>query len=136
MQARSTLYNCQACAECLLKFPRIDRDIPERLNRLSILLKRSSYALNDRRVATHLDSVHLLSALANKFPIDLKHKWVESSSRIFEESDRVACFLDLSDFVATQAKIANSVFGLKLFTSSGFPPSPAHRNLRKHLIFI
>ena len=38
--------NGQACEECLLEFPRIDRDIAERLNKLSILMKRSSYALN------------------------------------------------------------------------------------------
>ena len=35
----------QACEECLLEFPRLDRDIAEWLNKLSILMKRSSYAL-------------------------------------------------------------------------------------------
>ena len=105
----------QACEECLLEFPRMDRNIVERLNKLSIPMKRSSYALNDKRVATHLDLVNLLSALANKFPIDLKRKWVESSSRIFEQSGQVAFFLDLSEFVATHAKLANSVFGLIIY---------------------
>ena len=125
----------QACEECLLEFPRIDRDIAERLNQLSILMKRSSYALNDKRVATHLDSVHLLSALANKFPIDLKRKWAESSSRIFEQSGRVASFLDLSDFVATQAKLTNSVFGHKLFFSCGSPAKPNTRKPSKTFCF-
>ena len=118
----------QACKERLLEFSRIDRDISERLNKLSILMKRSSYALNDKKVATHLDSVHLLSALASKFPIDLKRKWVENSSRIFEKSGRVASFLDTSDFVSAQAKLANLMFGLKLFTAGG---SPAKPNIRK-----
>ena len=121
----------QACEECLLEFPRINRDIAEQLNNLSILMKRSSYIINDKRVATHLDSVHLLSALANKFPIDLKLKWVESSSRIFEQSGPVVFFLGLSEFVATQAKLANSVFGLKLFTSSGSPAKPSIRKPSK-----
>ena len=118
----------QACKKRWLEFSRIDGDISERLNKLSILMKRSSYALNDKRVATHLGSVHLLSALANTFPIDLKRKWAESSSRIFEQFGRVASFLDLSEFVATQAKLANSVFGLKLFTASRPPAKP---NIRK-----
>ena len=118
-----------------MEFSRIDRDIAEWLNKLSLLMKSSSYALNDKRAAPHLDSVHLLSALANKFPIDLKRKWIKSSARIFEESGRVASFLDLSEFVATQAKLANSVFGLKLFTSSGSPAKPSTRKPSKTYSF-
>ena len=43
----------------------------------------------------------------------------------------MASFLDFSEFVATQAKLANSVFGLKLFTSSGSPAKPSTRKPSK-----
>ena len=47
----------QACEERLLSIPEIDRELAERLNSLSILIKRSCYALADRSAASNLNSV-------------------------------------------------------------------------------
>ena len=102
----------QACEERLLSIPKIDREVAERLNSLSILMKRSCYALADRSAASNLNSVQFLTAIVNKFPFELKRRWIEySASRAEEKSS----FKDLAKFVEHQAKLANSVFGLKLF---------------------
>ena len=69
----------QACEEKLLEFPKIERDIADRLNRLSVLMKRCCYSLADDRVASSLDSVTFLTAIVSKFPLDLKRKWVETT---------------------------------------------------------
>ena len=47
----------QACEERLLSIPKIDRKVAERLNSLSVLMKRSCYALADRNAASNLSSV-------------------------------------------------------------------------------
>ena len=103
----------------MLKFPTIDRDVADRWNKLTILMKRSCYALADDNVASNLDSIQFLASLANKFPMDIKRKWFEVSLRITEEFDPLPSFRDLTEFTEAQAKVANSVFGLKLFSSGG-----------------
>ena len=105
----------QACEERLLSIPRIDREVAERLNSLSILMRRSCYALADRSAASNLNSVQFLTAIVNKFPVELKRRWIEYSANIAEEKGSLASFKDLDKFVEHQAKLANSVFGLKLF---------------------
>ena len=47
----------QACEERLLSIPKIDREVAEHLNGLSILMKRSSYALADKFAASNLNLV-------------------------------------------------------------------------------
>ena len=78
-------------------------------------MKRPCHALADDRVASSLDYVPFLAAIANKFTLDLKRTWVEAAVRISEVSGRNASILDLALFVQTQVKVANSTFGLKLF---------------------
>ena len=56
-----------ACEEQLLGFPKLDKDIPERLNKLSILMKRCRFAMADKTIASNLDSVQFLTTIANKF---------------------------------------------------------------------
>ena len=75
----------QTCEDRMLKFPKIDRDIADGLNKLTVLMKRSCYALADVNIAYNLDSIQFLASLANKFPMDIKRKWVEASLRITEE---------------------------------------------------
>ena len=108
----------QACEERLTSFPKLDKDTADRLNKLSVLMKRCCHALADDRVASSLDSVPFLTAIASKFPLDLKRKWVDTAVKITEESGRNASFKDLALFVETQAKVSNSTFGLKLFGPS------------------
>ena len=108
----------QACQEKLLSFPKIDRDVAERLNKLNILVKKSCFALGNENVSSSLDSVQFLTALATKLPLDLKRKWVENTVQISERYGRIASFEDFAVFVEEQARVANSVFGLKLFQSS------------------
>ena len=108
----------QACEEKLLEFPKIERDVADRLNRLFVLMKRCCYSLADERVTSSLDSVTFLSAIVSKFPLDLKRKWVETTVQISNKFSRLATFKDLALFVEEQTRIANSVFGLKLFTHS------------------
>ena len=64
----------QACEERLSAFPKLDRDLADRLNKLSILMKRCCHALADDKVASSLDFVPFLTNIANKFTIDLKRK--------------------------------------------------------------
>ena len=80
----------QACQEKLLSFPKIDRDVAERLNKLNILVKKSCFALGNENVSSSLDSVQFLTALATKLPLDLKRKWVENTVQISERYGRIA----------------------------------------------
>ena len=82
-------------------------------------MKRSCCALDDKSVASNLDSLQFLTSLAGKFPMDIKRQWVKGSLRITEESSRLPSFRDLTAFTEAQAKISNSVFGLKLFSCGG-----------------
>ena len=108
----------QACEEKLLEFPKIERDVADRLNRLSMLMKRSCYSLADDRVASSLDSVTFFIAIVSKFPLYLKRKWVETTVQISNKFSRLATFKDLALFVEEQTRISNLVFGLKLFAHS------------------
>ena len=108
----------QACEERLSAFPKLDRGLADRLNKLSILMKRCCHALADDKVASSLDSVPFLTNIANKFTIDLKRKWIKTAVKITNTSGYVASFKDLTLFVEEQACIANSTFALKLFSSS------------------
>ena len=122
----------QACEERLSSFPKLDRDLADRLNKLSILMKRCCHALADDKVASSLDSVPFLTNIANKFTIDLKRKWIKTAVKITNTSGYVASFKDLTLFVEEQARIANSTFALKLFGSSSsksdLPRSSQSRN--------
>ena len=64
----------QACQENLLSFPKIDRDVAEKLNKLNILVKKSYFSLNNENVSSSLDSVQFHTALATKLPLNLKQK--------------------------------------------------------------
>ena len=68
----------QACEEKLINFPKIERDVAERLNKFTILMKRSCCALDDESVASNLDSIQFLTSLADKFPMDIKRQWVKA----------------------------------------------------------
>ena len=116
-----------SCEEKLLEFPKIERDVADHLNRLSVLMKRCCYSLADDRVASSLVSVTFPTAIVSKFPLDLKRKWVETTVQISNKFSRLATFKDLALFVEEQTRIANSVFGLKLF----FTARPKAINLRK-----
>ena len=98
--------------------PRLRRDVADCLNRLSVLIKRSCYSLTNDRVASSLDSVPFLIAIVSEFPLDQKRKWVETTVQISNKFSRLATFKDLALFVEDQTRIANSVFGLKLFAHS------------------
>ena len=104
-----------ACEEQLLGFSKLDKDIPEKLNKLSILMKRCRFAMADETIASNLDSVQFLTTIVNKFYLDLKRKWVDCSAKIMTQSSRIASFINLADFIEEQARDANSVLGLKLF---------------------
>ena len=122
----------EACEERLSAFPKIDRDLADRLNKLSIFLKRCHHALADDKIASSLDSVSFLTNIANKFTIDLKRKWIKTVVKIMNTSGYVASFKDLILFVEEQACIANSTFALKLFSlsssKSNLPKSSQSRN--------
>ena len=95
-------------------------------------MKRCCHALADDKVASSLDSVLFFSNIANKFTIDLKRKWIKTAVKITNTSGYVASFKDLTLFVEEQARIANSTFALKLFSSSSsksdLPRSSQSRN--------
>ena len=90
----------------------------DRLNRLSVLMKKCCYALADDNVASSLNSVGFLRSIASKFPLDLKRKWVDATVEISLAFGGLATFKDLALFVEEQTRISNSVFGLKLFAQS------------------
>ena len=81
-------------------------------------MKRCCHALADEQIALNLDSVSFLVAIANKFTIDLKRKWIDAAVNITRKTGRNASFKDLTQFVDEQAKIVNSTFGLNLFGSN------------------
>ena len=76
----------QACIEKLISFPKIECDLAERLNKFTILMKRSFCTLNDESVASSLGSVQFLTSSADKFRMDVKRQWVKDSLRFTEES--------------------------------------------------
>ena len=53
----------QTCEEKLLEFPKIERDVADRLNRLSVLIKGCCYSLANDRVASILDFVSFFTAI-------------------------------------------------------------------------
>ena len=76
----------QACKERLFAFPKLNRDLADQLNKLSILMKRCCHALADDKTASILDSVPFLTNIANKFTIDLKRKWIKTAVKITNTS--------------------------------------------------
>ena len=85
-------------------------------------MKRCCYALADDAVAFNLDSVQFLTALVSKFFLDLKRKRIDVSVKITEQFGHVASFKNLAKFVEEKTKVANSVFGLKLFNQGNNKP--------------
>ena len=74
-------------------------------------MKRCCDALADDQAALNLDSVSLFTdAIAKKFTLDLKRKWVDGAVDIRERSGRNALFKKLALFDKTRAKISNSTF--------------------------
>ena len=118
----------QACENNLLGFPKLDRDVVERMNKLSVLMKKSCHALVNERVSSNLDSVQFLTSLVNKFPTEIKHKQVEFSMKITNESNWIASCRGLKNFVEAHAKISNSVFDLRLFSSSPNKPDNSKKS--------
>ena len=130
----------QACEEQLSAFPNIDRDLADRLNKPSILMKRCCHALADDKVASSLYSVPFFTNIANKFTINLKRKWIKTAVKITNTSGCVALFKDLTLLVEEQASIANSTFALKLFglssSKSDLPRSSLARQKAKWIIHV
>ena len=82
---------------------------------------RTTDSANDT-AASNLDSVQFLTALVSKFSLDLKGKWIDVSVKITEQFGHAVSFKDLAKFVEEQTKVANSVFGLKLFNQGNTKP--------------
>ena len=106
----------QACEERLLVLPNLNKPDPECLGKMSILMNRCCSALEDVPGASSLDTVHFISMLAHKLPYLAREEWVKYAVRIGDGSGRVATFRDFASFVSEQARIANSIYGLKLFS--------------------
>ena len=92
----------QACEKRLSTFPKLDRDLADRLNKLFILMKRRCHVLADDKVAFSLDSVPFLTNKANKSTIDFKRKWIKSAVKITNTFGYVASFKDLTLLVEEQ----------------------------------
>ena len=60
-------------------------------------MKRSCYALADRNAASNVNSVQFLTAIVNKFPVELKRRWIEYFANIAEERGSLALFKDLAN---------------------------------------
>ena len=105
----------QACEERLLNLPSFSQIDPERLGKMSVLMNRCCSALENVPGASSLDTVHFISLLVNKLPFSAREEWVKFSVTVSDDSKRVATFRDLTNFVLERARIANSVFGLKMF---------------------
>ena len=67
----------QTCEERVLSIPKIDRKVTKHLNSLSVFMKRSCYSLADKDAVSNLHSVRFFTAIVNKFPVELKRKWME-----------------------------------------------------------
>jgi len=69
-----------------------------------------------------------------KLPVQMREKWVETSTSIECETGRTANFAALSDFVAKQSQLANSIFGraLNRALSSRQPAYSKHVTVAAH----
>jgi len=69
-------------------------------------------SLQNFKHASNIDSMEVMLAVVKKLPVQMREKWVETSIEC--ETGRRANFAALSDFVAKQSQLANSIFGRAL----------------------
>ena len=82
---------------------------PDGLLKLSVLMDNCRTSLQSFKHASDIDSMEVMLAVAKKLPVQMREKWVETSIQC--ETGRRANFAALSDFVAKQSQLANSIFG-------------------------
>ena len=71
-------------------------------------------SLQNFKHASNIDSMEVMLAVVKKLPVQMREKCVETSTSIECETGRRANFAALSDFVAKQNQLANSIFGRAL----------------------
>ena len=106
----------QACEERLRAFPNmLDKD-PEILNKLAVLLRRCCSSLESTPGSSSLDTVYFITTLISKLPVSMREEWVKTSVEVSDNTGKVAGFHHFTKFIEEQARVANSVYGLKLYS--------------------
>ena len=106
----------QACEERLRAFPNMLDKEPEILNKLAVLLRRCCSSLESTPGSSSLDTVYFITTLISKLPVSMREEWVKTSVEVSDNTDKVAGFHHFTKFIEEQARVANSVYGLKLYS--------------------
>jgi len=67
-------------------------------------------SLQNFKHASNIDSMEMMLAVVKKLPVQMREKWVETSTSIECETGRRVNFTALSDVVLKQSQLANSIF--------------------------
>ena len=93
----------------------LDKD-PEILNKLAVLLRRCCSSLDSTPSSSSLDTVYFITTLISTLPVSMKEEWVKTSVEVSDNTGKVAGFHHFTKFIEEQATVANSVYGLKLYS--------------------
>ena len=73
----------QACEQRLVFFPKLNKDVAEQLEKISILMK-CCHTLADEQITINLDFGNFLVIIVNKFTINIKRNWIDAAVNISE----------------------------------------------------
>ena len=104
----------QCCELQLKEVADVRANDPGGLLTLSVLMDKCHTSRQNFKHTSNIDSVEVMLAVVKKLPVEMREKWVATSSSIECETGRRANFAALSDFVAKQSQLANSIFGRAL----------------------
>jgi len=104
----------QCCEQQLKEVADVRANDPGGLLKLSVLMDKCHTSRQNFKHTSNIDSVEVMLAVVKKLPVEMREKWVATSSSIECETGRRANFAALSDFVAKQSQLANSIFGRAL----------------------
>ena len=101
----------RAILDDLLKGLRPIHGDAQALSRLAVSLQNCHIALSQMKYTSDMDSLNTLERILRTLPVDVRKRWARIADEI-EISGRSATFLDLWKFVASEARIARSRFGM------------------------
>ena len=105
------------CEQKIKEAIQVKANNPESFKRFSETLEKTLVTLQNLSSFSSVNSLDNMTKLINKLSLELRHCWVKWSVSIEENSDRVTQFEDFVEFVRSEAKEMNSLYGRRVFTT-------------------
>ena len=107
----------RACVDRILYGPPLKPNDPKALSQLALEMQRTNITLKATGYSGDVDNTETLKKLVRRLPAYLRQRWVDVALNIIDDG-REPRFEDLSKFVDSKARAANSLFGLELHDRS------------------